>query len=496
MEIRRIGVVGAGTMGSGIAQVAAQAGFDVVLVDIVARRARAKGLATIDKSLERLVAKGKLTRRRSAAAARAGCDRGRRSRRSPAATSWSRRWSRRFDVKRQVLARARPACSPRRRSSPPTPARSRSRASRPARRGRPGHRHALHESRCRSCSWSRSSAACRPRRRPTTRSRRRRGSLGKTPVEVHDAPGFVSNRVLMPMINEAIFCLHEGVGKPEAIDEVMKLGMNHPMGPLALADLIGLDVCLDILRVLQDGLRRSEVPALSPAGEDGRRRPPRAQERAWLLCTTAERLPPSVFCQVCGAENPSDQEFCARCHQKLLVISGGAARRTRHSSPSAPRSSRSTSTCSSAFRFSRRRSSGRRRRCRSWSGASTSRRRTCWSRRPDSPPCASCSSAGASIGREEWSDLWESKMDYQLRALEKRERFMAIQRSRRRALSRQPAQALRAASRRRRVRPLRLRRGARPAFARAGFQARSRRTTSWRCSSARPASTRAIPRRR
>jgi 3-hydroxybutyryl-CoA dehydrogenase len=78
-------------------------------------------------------------------------------------------------------------------------------------------------------------------------------TMGKTPVEVHDAPGFVSNRVLMPMINEAIFCLYEGVGKAEAIDEVMKLGMNHPMGPLALADLIGLDVCLDILRVLQQG---------------------------------------------------------------------------------------------------------------------------------------------------------------------------------------------------------------------------------------------------
>jgi len=77
--------------------------------------------------------------------------------------------------------------------------------------------------------------------------------MGKTPVEVHDAPGFVSNRVLMPMINEAIFCLFEGVGTAPAIDEVMKLGMNHPMGPLALADLIGLDVCLDILRVLYDG---------------------------------------------------------------------------------------------------------------------------------------------------------------------------------------------------------------------------------------------------
>jgi 3-hydroxybutyryl-CoA dehydrogenase len=78
-------------------------------------------------------------------------------------------------------------------------------------------------------------------------------TMGKTPVEVHDAPGFVSNRVLMPMINEAIFCLHEGVGDARAIDEVMRLGMNHPMGPLALADLIGLDVCLDILLVLHRG---------------------------------------------------------------------------------------------------------------------------------------------------------------------------------------------------------------------------------------------------
>jgi 3-hydroxybutyryl-CoA dehydrogenase len=78
-------------------------------------------------------------------------------------------------------------------------------------------------------------------------------SLGKTPVEVNDAPGFISNRVLMPMINEAVFALHEGVATPEAIDTVMKLGMNHPMGPLSLADLIGLDVCLDILQVLYDG---------------------------------------------------------------------------------------------------------------------------------------------------------------------------------------------------------------------------------------------------
>ena len=79
-------------------------------------------------------------------------------------------------------------------------------------------------------------------------------AVGKTPVEVSDYPGFVSNRVLMPMINEAVYCLMEGVGTPDAIDTVMKLGMNHPMGPLALADLIGLDTCVSILEVLQSGL--------------------------------------------------------------------------------------------------------------------------------------------------------------------------------------------------------------------------------------------------
>lgn len=79
--------------------------------------------------------------------------------------------------------------------------------------------------------------------------------LGKVPVPVHDSPGFVSNRVLMPMINEAIFCVYEGVAEPEDVDDVMKLGMAHPMGPLRLADFIGLDVCLDILTVLYDGFK-------------------------------------------------------------------------------------------------------------------------------------------------------------------------------------------------------------------------------------------------
>lgn len=85
--------------------------------------------------------------------------------------------------------------------------------------------------------------------------------MGKIPVEVNDAPGFVSNRVLMPMINEAAFCVYEGVATPEAVDEVMKLGMNHPMGPLALADLIGLDTCLSIMEVLYEGFKDSKYRA-------------------------------------------------------------------------------------------------------------------------------------------------------------------------------------------------------------------------------------------
>lgn len=82
--------------------------------------------------------------------------------------------------------------------------------------------------------------------------------FGKTPAEANDFPGFIANRILMPMINEAIFCLYQGVGKPEDIDTVMKLGMNHPMGPLALADLIGLDTCLAIMETLYDGFKDSK----------------------------------------------------------------------------------------------------------------------------------------------------------------------------------------------------------------------------------------------
>ncbi len=94
-------------------------------------------------------------------------------------------------------------------------------------------------------------------------------AAGKTPVEVNDAAGFVSNRVLMPLLNEAMFAVMEGVATAEAVDEIFRLGMAHPMGPLTLADFIGLDVCLDIMRVLGGGDRRSEVSAMPAAGANG-----------------------------------------------------------------------------------------------------------------------------------------------------------------------------------------------------------------------------------
>jgi 3-hydroxybutyryl-CoA dehydrogenase len=248
--IQTIGVVGAGTMGHGIAQVAAQSGYEVVLVD-AAPAALERGRAQIGKGYERLVGKGKLSAEdRDAALGRLKTDGSLDS--LEGADLVVEAVVEKLEVKASVLSELDRIC----------------------------RRDAILASNTSSISITRLAAACsRPDKvigmhfmnpvpvmqlveviRGLATSQETYDAveaaaraMGKTPVEVHDAPGFVSNRVLMPMINEAIFCLYEGVGKPEAIDEVMKLGMNHPMGPLALADLIGLDVCLDILRVLHDG---------------------------------------------------------------------------------------------------------------------------------------------------------------------------------------------------------------------------------------------------
>ena len=250
MEIQTIGVVGAGTMGHGIAQVAAQSGYAVVLVD-AAPAALERGQAQIGKGYERLVGKGKLSAEaRDAALSRltAAGDLSALAEADLVVEAVVER----LEVKAKVLAELDRLCAAPTILATNTSSISITRLA--AATSRPEKVIGMHFMNpvpvmqlievirglaTSQETWDAVEAASR--------------KMGKTPVEINDAPGFVSNRVLMPMINEAIFCLYEGVGKAEAIDEVMKLGMNHPMGPLALADLIGLDVCLDILRVLQQG---------------------------------------------------------------------------------------------------------------------------------------------------------------------------------------------------------------------------------------------------
>ncbi len=249
-SIQTIGVVGAGTMGHGIAQVSAQSGYDVVLVDVVPE-ALARGREQVGKGLERLVSKGKL----------AAEDRDRALARLTTGGALSalahadlvvEAVVERLEVKEKVLAELDRVCPPRTLLASNTSSISITRLA--GATSRPDKVIGMHFMNpvpvMQLVEVIRGLATSQETYDAVEAASRR---MGKTPVEVHDAPGFVSNRVLMPMINEAIFCLYEGVGKAEAIDEVMKLGMNHPMGPLALADLIGLDVCLDILRVLFQG---------------------------------------------------------------------------------------------------------------------------------------------------------------------------------------------------------------------------------------------------
>jgi 3-hydroxybutyryl-CoA dehydrogenase len=249
-SIKTIGVVGAGTMGHGIAQVAAHSGYDVILVD-VAPQALERGVAQIGKGLERLVAKGKLAaEERDQALARVRPES--RIAALEAADLVVEAVVERLEVKQGVLTELDRACSPQTILATNTSSISITKLA--AATSRPEKVIGMHFMNpvpvMQLVEIIRGLATSQETYDLVEAASR---AMGKTPVEVHDAPGFVSNRVLMPMINEAIFCLYEGVGKPEAIDSVMKMGMNHPMGPLALADLIGLDVCLDILRVLQEG---------------------------------------------------------------------------------------------------------------------------------------------------------------------------------------------------------------------------------------------------
>lgn len=245
-----VAVIGAGTMGSGIAQTFATGGFETALID-VERRFVDRALGGIEKSLAKLAEKGKLAEG-DAKAALARVHGGTDIEAAAGATLVVEAVPEVLDVKRETFRRVSSvvgddAILATNTSSIPITALA-SAIPRPERFigmhfMNPVPLMALVEV-IRGLATSDET---------TERVMETARALGKTPVLVRDFPGFVSNRVLLPMINEAVFALMEGVATRESIDTVMKLGMNHPMGPLALADLIGLDVCLDILEVLHDG---------------------------------------------------------------------------------------------------------------------------------------------------------------------------------------------------------------------------------------------------
>lgn len=247
----RIAVVGAGQMGNGIAHVFAAAGFPVTMIDVSAD-ALARGRATIEKNLARQVQKGTLdAAARDAALARIATDTALDAVRDArlvveAATENA-------DLKFRIFAdldRLAPATAILASNTS-----SISITEIAARTTRPAQVIGMHFMNpvpvMQLVEVIRGLATSDETTATVTALATQ---LGKTPVEVNDYPGFVSNRVLMPMINEAVYCVMEGVGTAQAIDTVMKLGMNHPMGPLALADLIGLDTCVSILEVLHRGL--------------------------------------------------------------------------------------------------------------------------------------------------------------------------------------------------------------------------------------------------
>ncbi|WP_306589538.1 3-hydroxybutyryl-CoA dehydrogenase [Geothrix sp. 21YS21S-4] len=251
MSIQTIGVIGAGQMGNGIAHVFAQAGFSVLMQD-VAEVFAAKGLATIDKNLQRGVDKGKLTAEEKAAVLGrvklttrledlADCD--------LVVEAATEKW----DVKKQVFETLDKVCKPGTILASNTSSISITKLA--AITKRPEAFIGMHFMNpvpvMQLIEVIRGLATSEATFEAVMDLSKQ---LGKTPIACNDFPGFVSNRVLLPMINEAIYALYEGVATVESIDGIMKLGMNHPMGPLTLADFIGLDTCLFILNVLHEGL--------------------------------------------------------------------------------------------------------------------------------------------------------------------------------------------------------------------------------------------------
>jgi len=251
MEIKRVGVLGAGTMGNGIAHVFARSGYAVVLCD-VEQRFLDRGLDTIAKNLGREASKGKITAEQEKEALQRISPELDRSKLADcdfiieAATE-------KFEIKAEIFRDLDRLARPEVILASNTSSISITKLA--AVTKRPDKVIGMHFFNpvpvmklvevIRGLATSQTTY-------DTVRDLAQK--VEKTPVEVNDAPGFVSNRVLMPLLNEAMYAVMEGVATPEAVDEVFKLGMAHPMGPLTLADFIGLDVCLDIMRVMQDGL--------------------------------------------------------------------------------------------------------------------------------------------------------------------------------------------------------------------------------------------------
>ena len=254
-DIQTAGVIGAGTMGNGIAHVAARSGLRVVLFD-VEQRFLDRALSTISRNMDREVAREKLTSEEKESAL------GRISvsvdKQALAETDFlieavTENLELKSGIFRDLDGIARPEVVLASNTSSISITKL---GSVTKRAGKVIGMHFMNPVPVMRLVEIVRGLATSDETYEVTRKLAER--FGKTAVEVNDYPGFVSNRVLMPMINEAVYCLMEGVGEAEAIDTVMKLGMNHPLGPLALADLIGLDVCLDIMKVLHDGLGDSK----------------------------------------------------------------------------------------------------------------------------------------------------------------------------------------------------------------------------------------------
>ena len=251
MDVGKVGVVGAGTMGNGIAHVFARSGLQVILSDIEPKFLD-RAIQTIEKNLEREVAKNKITAADKSAALRrivttleraklAECDFV-----VEAATE-------KFEIKAELFRDLDRICGPEVILASNTSSISITKLA--ALTKRPDKVIGMHFFNPVPVMKLVEVIHGLATSDETFQAVRALAvKLGKTPVEVNDAPGFVSNRVLMPLLNEAMYAVMEGVATAEAVDEVFKLGMAHPMGPLTLADFIGLDVCLDIMHVLHQGL--------------------------------------------------------------------------------------------------------------------------------------------------------------------------------------------------------------------------------------------------